>query len=105
MQEETSSRAEDIDLQSVLDYLGSLNPKPCDFCGKTQWTVFNDGNGHPSVGEPCLQISTADNRPSVAIGGAVPMIQVQCMNCGQLKYFSLSAVIRKIKEGKPGHAK
>lgn len=94
------SRAEEISIEEIQRYLNKFLPRKCDFCDSTKWTVFNDGLSHPSVAEPCLQALTPDGSPVVMLGGAVPVVQIQCLGCGQMKYFSLSAIIAKIKESK-----
>ena len=93
------ARAENISIEEVQRYLNGFLPRVCDFCGGKNWTVFNDSQGHPSVGELCLQVSDQPEKRSIAIGGAVPVIQVQCLQCGQMKYFSLLTVIDKVKGG------
>lgn len=98
MAQPNDARAENISIEEVQRFLNRFLPQTCDFCGANRWTVFNDGNGHPSVGELCLQVTGPNGEKTIAVGGAVPVLQVQCLNCGQMKYFSLLTILEKVKE-------
>lgn len=93
---------EKLTLNDVIEHLKKFSPARCEFCGSTNWVVYTDRGGIATVLESSIRTKTNDGI-SLSIGGGVPVIQVQCQNCGQVKYFGLQAILESVRKDEAHH--
>ena len=89
----------EIPFDDLVNYLNQFFPGQCDFCSAKMWTVHTNENRVASVVEPNVNIKPKDGGRVLALGGGAQVIQIQCRNCGQVKYFFAQHVLENLHKG------
>ena len=88
----------EISFNDLAYYLERFRPATCDFCGAKMWTIHTNEDKVASVVEGNLNIKPKEGGRVLALGGAAQVVQIQCRNCGQVKYFFAQHIFDKIQE-------
>ena len=96
----TDNELIEIEFDDLVSYLNRFLPGTCDFCGSKTWTVHTNENAIASVVEPNVNLKPEEGGRVLALGGGAQAIQLQCRNCGQIKYFFAKHVREQIQKQK-----
>lgn len=81
----------------IFGFLGQFEPRKCDFCGGTEWTVMLNAHGQPTIVDHNQYNIIKEGEAYVFMaflhGTTEKCILVRCKKCGQVKQFSYSTLM------------
>ena len=84
-------------LNEIFEYLGQFEPRVCDFCGNTTWTVMLNAHGQPTIVDHNQYGVVPDGKAFVYMSFAhqhtEKCLLIRCQKCGQVKQFSYGTLM------------